>query len=779
MNSQKPHKLILNIIPISFSSDKIEIGRQPKLGKKEYQELRESYWRTHSFRYDHRTEEVLNIPISQDKGPLGSVDEVLIQDHLLLIGRAVQQNILVWLADKLPILKSSKRLVFWGQAESALLLTRSVENLGLPRIPDLEVVLRYEIDCRLFYYEEDKPYLGLVVDLGTSNIIDIPTSDLQAKGFNLIGRYVCTRTELESEYLHPKLNLLGRVSETKGSTLYLIDTEGVQQIESDNALLEPRQENLRDVLRLYYGNRAPKVLSELDKFRQPISTAPGKLSRIRSTLSQLGKQQIIIGKNVTVEFGDLLNEDDERFPQSITTKRPTLLFGPQGRKRGVYPDPSISTHGPYMYMQHERNDPLIAVVCEGRYRGRVEQFMQLLLNGFPNELWKNKRKGNPYSQGLIEKYRLSKTRLEFEECTGTSPEEYREAINRLLGRLQPAIPDLAFVQIRENFTQLFGSSNPYLVSKALFMMSGVPTQSIRIEKINTQSESIAYLLNTISLATYAKLDGTPWVILTLRPTTHELIIGLGSAEVSSGRLADKRRYVGITSVFQGDGRYLIWGATREVEFEHYTEALLESLRTTVKYVQQHNAWQEGDRVRLVFHVYKRLRDCEVQAIKSLVRELTNKNFNVEFAFLDISSWHPYHIFDPAQVGTKYWDWGLQKERIKGKGIPDRGTCFQLDKSRGLLHLVGPSDIKTTEQGTPRPLLVELHYDSDFTDLAYLLRQIYHFSYMSWRSFTPGTEPITITYSRLIARLLGNLKTVSGWNNRVVTYGNLKDRRWFL
>ena len=105
--------------------------------------------------------------------------------------------------------------------------------------------------------------------------------------------------------------------------------------------------------------------------------------------------------------------------------------------------------------------------------------------------------------------------------------------------------------------------------------------------------------------------------------------------------------------------------------------------------------------------------------------------------------------------------------------------MQLDKSRGLLHLTGPGDVKTEEQGLPQPLLVELHSESSFTDMTYLLRQIYHFTYMSWQSFFPATEPVTIKYSRLIARLLGNLNLVTGWDSTVLSVGSLRDRRWFL
>jgi hypothetical protein len=173
------------------------------------------------------------------------------------------------------------------------------------------------------------------------------------------------------------------------------------------------------------------------------------------------------------------------------------------------------------------------------------------------------------------------------------------------------------------------------------------------------------------------------------------------------------------------------------------------------------------------------RYSEVEAIKTLVDELVSGTYEVEFAFLDISWSHPYHIFAPEQAGVSYWSPLRHRFEKRGIGVPQRGLCFLLDAKRGLIHLTGPNDIKTDEQGNPKPLLVELHSDSDFLDMTYMLRQIYHFSYMSWRSFTPGTEPVTISYSHLIAKLLGNLNAVSGWNSTVLTVGTLRNRRWFL
>ncbi|MFW6116689.1 MAG: argonaute/piwi family protein, partial [bacterium] len=527
-----------------------------------------------------------------------------------------------------------------------------------------------------------------------------------------------------------------------------------------------------------------KILARLRQLRAPLSTATGKLARIRQTLTGLkNKHKIVLGSNVRVTLGDLLVPGDAEFPVKISTSRPSFLCGPQGRKTCSWPDRGIQRWGPFKYMQHTQNTPLIGVVCEASHRGRVEQFINSLRDGFPDESWKKAtswrktKKPNPFEGGLVGKFRLTRVSLKYEEVERPTAQEYRRAAERLLNAV-PAGLDLAIVQTRERFKDLRGDENPYLVSKAAFMEAGVPVQAVCIENVEADDSSLPYILNNIALANYAKLDGIPWVISTRGPTSHELVFGLGYSEIGQGRLGAKARYVGITTVFQGDGRYLVWGLTREVEFDNYAEALLKNLHTTIRYVRDQNRWQEGDDVRLIFHVYKPLKNREVEAIKRLVENLVEDQLSVEYAFLNLSSWHMYQIFDPQQGGVSYTTL-TGRRRKKGKGVPERGLCYQLSKHAALLHLTGPHDLKTAEQGTPRPLLVKLHPDSDFTDLTYLVRQIYHFTFMSWRSFFPATEPVTILYSRLIARMLGSLNPVTGWNSKVLSVGSLRDRRWFL
>jgi argonaute-like protein implicated in RNA metabolism and viral defense len=96
----------------------------------------------------------------------------------------------------------------------------------------------------------------------------------------------------------------------------------------------------------------------------------------------------------------------------------------------------------------------------------------------------------------------------------------------------------------------------------------------------------------------------------------------------------------------------------------------------------------------------------------------------------------------------------------------------------LLTLTGPNQLLTPFQGIPKPLQISLHYDSTFTDINYIAKQIFHFTLLNWRGFNPTSMPITISYSNLIASLLGRLKDVSNWNPDIIRT-QFKYSRWFL
>jgi hypothetical protein len=230
--------------------------------------------------------------------------------------------------------------------------------------------------------------------------------------------------------------------------------------------------------------------------------------------------------------------------------------------------------------------------------------------------------------------------------------------------------------------------------------------------------------------------------------------------------------VGITTVFSGDGKYRLSNVSKAVPFEKYGAALLESLKETVSRIRTEMNWQSGDHVRLVFHAFKPMKYIEADAVKAAMQDLSE--FDLDYAFLHVAEEHPLMLFDTAQKGV----FDYETKRAKGIYAPTRGMFMHLSDSTTLLTLVGANEVKTARQGVPSPILLKLHPSSNFRDMTYLARQVFLFACHSWRSFFPSELPVTIKYSDLIARLLGNLETLSNWNPEVMV-GRIANTRWFL
>ena len=184
----------------------------------------------------------------------------------------------------------------------------------------------------------------------------------------------------------------------------------------------------------------------------------------------------------------------------------------------------------------------------------------------------------------------------------------------------------------------------------------------------------------------AKLGGTPYVISAPRAVTKELVIGIGSAHVKASRLTMPERVVGITTVFSADGNYILSNRSSEADYADYPRELLRSLEAVIDDVKARNGWLTEDALRLIFHVFKPLKDTEAQAVKALVEKLTRQYAAVEFAFVRVSDEHDWAIFDQSSAGVSS---ARRSGPAKGRLVPGRGHAVQISRSEMLLSVTGP------------------------------------------------------------------------------------------
>ena len=314
--------------------------------------------------------------------------------------------------------------------------------------------------------------------------------------------------------------------------------------------------------------------------------------------------------------------------------------------------------------------------------------------------------------------------------------------------------------------------SPYLAAKACLLLAGVPSQEFRTSQISRKPYELQYILQNASIALYAKMNGTPWTVNQDKTISDELVIGIGSTEVQGSRFSKNQRFVGITTVFQGDGNYLLGHVSKECSYDEYPGMLLRSTEEILTEIKSRNGWNPGDNVRLIFHSYKPLKNVEIAEIAKEATKSVGSEQSIEFAFVTVTFDHPFLLIDKMQPGIK------RQETVKGKYVPDRGVILQIGRYTRLLAANGPRMIKREPAPLPAPLLVHLHKQSTFHDLTYLAEQVLKFTSLSWRSTLPARKPVSIYYSELIAHLLGRLRHVKDWSPAVLNL-KLKASRWFL
>lgn len=761
-------QLALNIAPVECPDDvTIRAGVFPydaSSGHENLSALWNEYRKTHAFA--RRGDRILCLPRIPGAPEVGdSFEDLPVRENLSPVAVLLRATLIdLLLALQRPVL-AHRPIAFLGGPQHNLLTEVLPSDLRAPHW--LALRPRYDIDVRLFFFADRKPFLGLALDSRTRRQLSATCKELLAEGIHLDGLYVGQLAEDKDPRLEPHFELLGRVANVRGDQLVLDDAwDDMAEVHAEGAVLEPSSRTYAVVLDQLYGARTEAIREALFKKLSQRRVGPAKLEDLRRVLDYLRKQNFEVTPGVHVVVGELLDNRSKGFPRIDQASKPVYVFDPTGARTSTWADAGLTQHGPYSRQTFPKNRPRICVICQGSAKGRVEQFLHKFFNGQKHP----KRSPGPLDHGFVGKYRLEGVATSFFLADHATAPSYQRAALAAISHDDRW--DLALVQIEQRFRDLDGDANPYLITKHEFLTHQIPVQEFTLETAALWEGQLAFALNNMALATYAKLGGTPWLLEADRTIAHELVIGIGTAEVGNGRLGDRERVVGFTTVFSGDGNYRVANRSRAVPFTQYEEALVETLKVTVATVASDMNWQAGDHVRLVFHAFKPFKNAEAGAVKTLMKSLDT--YDVEYAFLEVSERHPYLLFDQAQEGAYDYETKTQK----GKYAPERGRLLKLSEREVLLVLTGPRDVKRPEDGLPSPVLLRLHRESTFTDTTYLARQVYSFANHSWRSFFPGSLPVTVQYSELIAKLLGELSRLPNWNASVL-WGRIGHSRWFL
>jgi len=629
-----------------------------------------------------------------------------------------------------------------------------------------------EVQLRLTEINGVKRF-GFLINIRRNWIFNITCAELHAEGFDLKGSDVLHAETLPGlkNILAPNEEFVGVLKEVAGGKAKVETNEGLKEYELEELFIRKTKFNIGNYLTFATSQqKSNEILSIIESKRSDIYNPKNLYTEITKIAEHLFTEngQPVLFQN---KDGFCFSVDSKPLDVSNTMqlKTPTFIFDHAATKTNNFnPDAGLSNFGPYDSITFDIKTPNILCICNKNNRGVFTNFLSGLKDGLPQSRY--------FQKGLQRKYDLQDVLFNIKEIQDFTVDEYLSAI-----RSEDEVkPHLAIIEIPAAFRRYDDQNNPYYTIKAKLLSLEIPVQYVTTEIIKSHNE---YILNSLALQIYAKLGGIPWVLPSQRSVDREIVIGIGHSWLRKNQYAgaEQNRVVGITTFLSSDGQYLLADKVKDVAFENYFGELLKSLKNSIQRLSTEQGWAERETVRLIFHIFKPIKNTEFDVISQLVREINQ--YKIKFAFVTISQTHPNMLFDIKQHGVQKFG------NTIGEFIPNRGSNIFLDSETCIVQMLGTNELKTSKHGMSKPIQIKIrtpqgNYDNNglndliFHDLSYITQQIFSFTYLSWRSFLPGEEPATMKYSNLISRLLGKMRSVQGWDADKLNYG-LKRKKWFL
>ncbi len=744
--------MVTNFFPISFPFESFQISRV-LYSDEQLRELRNAYNSTHSF--FRQANHIYISPMKESSLKLGETVTLNVIENSEVVGSLIRHMLFRSFKEAQP------NIVPLEFSPLTFISVNKEFDLARRLLPEsLQGVLMFprliEVGVRLAKPRGVTTY-GLVINIRHRWIFQRTINELLLEGYNVIGRPAVEALPLPGlENILAPERTLGPVRSISDGVVTVETNEGLKQKDAKHLFLRRSRQEIGNYMAFKLGastaNRIFKSLGEDEIQRVSPSFMLANVRKMAKWLSERPYQNLdSFCFNVSREDslpGDSFNLEPTRFVFGLTpgSSADSILSG-------------LWKHGPYDRARFDKKTFSILAVFHKRNRGYVTNFLAKLINGIPESQF--------FRKGYKDLFRLHDVVVETEEIDSQGPVDYESAIARALRR-HPKGFDLAIVETFEETKNLPPAENPYLRAKAKLMANGIPVQCILDTRLKGNDQALANWLGPISLQLYAKAGGIPWVLPSSQSVDKEIIVGIGNTIERKNTYAgaEQSRIVGLTTFFSGEGRYLIGQQLRSVPFNEYFYELLESLKGSIKHLSAEYGWKRGDNVRLVFHVFKPVRNVEVEVVDQLIRSYGE--YRIKHAFVTISQEHPFMMFESATPDSD----GFKIE------LCDRGRNLVLDNRSCLLQIRGPKHQKAKRHKFPTPVLIRVHEGSTYHDLQFIAQQILDFSWASWRSFAPATTPVTIFYSELIAKMSRELQHVPGWSPEVLnTY--FRNSQWFL
>lgn len=762
----------LNYFPINIDFEKFQISAEPYSDDR-LTELRHLHNATHSF---FRNGDFIYISNkdSEENVNLGSLKEIDTFQNSEITSSLIKHLFFRTFKDRFP---NYTPVDFYPFRFFSGLDKDDIIYKFLPSNLQNKIGYKKLIEVQLRQTEiEGIRRFGFIINIKRNWIFSKSCAELNSEGFQLEGLDVLHSETLPglTNILAPNEEFIGVLQNIQGEKATIKTNEGLKEYSLNELFIKKSKYNIGNYLSFALSpQKSAEILNVIEGKRTEIYNVKnlyGEILKIAKHLFFENEQQVLFQN----KDGFCFTVDCKPFSAANTMdlKCPTFIFDYAATKtQNTYPDLGLSNFGPYDSINFDIKTPNVLCICNRSNRGFFTKFLSNLKDGISQSRY--------FQKGLLKKYDLQDVIFDIKEIQTFNFDAYLGVIKDSLDEVKP---HLAIIEIPNSFKQLPDKENPYYKIKAKLLSLEIPVQYVTTEIVNNYNE---YILNSMALQIYAKLGGTPWVLPSQRSVDREIIIGIGHSWLKQNQYkgSEQNRVVGITTFLSSDGQYLLGDKVKDVPFEEYFEELLKSLKNSIKRLSSEQGWSDGDTIRLIFHIFKPIKNTEFEVISQLIRE--TPQYKIKFAFVTISKYHPNLLFDINQQGVQKYG----SRVIKGEYIPNRGSNVFLDSETCIVQMFGANELKTSKQGISSPIQIKIrtpqgNYSNNeigdllFYDLNYITQQIFSFTYLSWRSFLPGEQPATMLYSELISRLLGKMRNIPGWDADKLNY-SLKHKKWFL
>ncbi|MEQ8526057.1 Piwi domain-containing protein [Gracilimonas sp.] len=620
---------------------------------------------------------------------------------------------------------------------------------------------QFEIDLRTINGVKKQLKYGFTINISHLWNVSENILELMNKGINLIGFDIIHARPLPGKkgILAPQETLLGSLTKVENRTAFIDTNEGEVQINAEQCFIRRSTVSIKKLLvELLSENQADQIVNKAkvnSRLKSDYKQYYTKLYKVVSKRLSNWRYHSLDG------FEYVLSENSELPHNNYSLEENKFIFDYGTGSANTSIIKGLSEFGPFDSTSFTPKTPNILVICKPESRGGFSKTMGMLGGGMPDSKY--------YRRGMKDLFRLQDINFDVGEIQEDNYEGYLKIIKEKLAGNKSY--DLVVVEGTNRDAYKDQKNNPYYRVKAFLLSQGIPVQALQ-ENRTRNTNGLEYILAPLALQMYSKMGGIPWVLPSSNDVDWEIIVGVSHTYLRSSHYkgGDSKRIVGLTTFFSSDGNLLFSDNSKATDYDNFFDELLLSLKSSVNKLSEDMAWKKGQTVRFVFHVFKPMKNTELQVVQELVNSF--EDFSIQFAFVQIVDNHPFLLFDKKSPGSR------GRSKVNKDFVPLRGTNLIINDNECLLTTMGAHEIKFKGHAPSRPVLIKLHEESTFKDMHHITQQVYKFSHHSWRSLNPNHTPVTLFYAKMISKLLGQFKGIPDFSSAALLTA-MKRKKWFL